>query len=66
MRSRPHWVYRLAASISAIEAIPVPFDQAITNEAGRAKVTAAIDALKAQTETTVEIATLLGIEINLE
>jgi putative iron-regulated protein len=57
---------QLAASIAAIEAIPVPFDQAIMNDDGRAKVKAAIDALKAQTDTTVEIATLLGITINLE
>ena len=57
----------LQASIDAIEAIPQPFDQAIMDDAvGRVKVRAAIDALKAQTETTVEIATLLGITINLE
>jgi putative iron-regulated protein len=58
---------QLAASIAAIEAIPLPFDQAIMDDAdGRVKVRTAIDALKAQTETTVEIATLLGITINLE
>jgi len=58
---------QLQASVDAIEAIPQPFDQAIMDDAGgRAKVTAAINALKAQTETTVEIATLLGITINLE
>jgi putative iron-regulated protein len=58
---------QLQASIDAIEAIPAPFDQAIVDDAdGRVKVEAAIDALKAQTDTTVEIATLLGITINLE
>ena len=57
---------QLAASIAAIEAIPVPFDQAIMNDAGRAKVMAAITALRDQTDTTVEVATLLGIKINLE
>ncbi len=58
---------QLAATIAAIEAIPQPFDQAIMDDAdGRVKVRAAIDALKAQTQTTVEIATLLDISINLE
>jgi putative iron-regulated protein len=57
---------QLAASIAAIEAIPTPFDQAILNDAGRAQVQTAITALQVQTETTVEIATLLGITINLE
>jgi len=58
---------RLQATVDAIEAIPTPFDQAIDDDGdGRVKIKAAIDALKAQTETTVEIATLLGITINLE
>ena len=57
---------QLAASIAAIEAIPVPFDQAIMNDAGRARVMAAITALRAQTDTAVEIAELLDIKINLE
>jgi putative iron-regulated protein len=56
----------IATSISLIQAIPVPFDQAITNEAGRAKVQAAIEALHTQTETTVAAATALGITINLK
>ena len=55
-----------ANSIVLIQAIPVPFDQAILNDAGRAKVQAAIEALHTQTETTVEAATKLGITINLE
>jgi putative iron-regulated protein len=56
----------LEASIAAIEAIPVPFDQSIMNDTDRAKVQEAIDALQAQTDITVEIATLLGVTINLE
>jgi putative iron-regulated protein len=60
---------RLQASLDAIQAIPGPFDQAILgtdNSAGRQKVKAAIDALRAQTETLVEVSTALGIELNLE
>ncbi|MBX3157168.1 MAG: iron-regulated protein [Deltaproteobacteria bacterium] len=58
---------QLADSIAKIEAIPVPFDQALLDDAnGRPKIRAAIDALLAQTETMVEVATLLGIKINIE
>jgi putative iron-regulated protein len=58
---------QLAASIAAIEAIPAPFDQALQDDAnGRVKIMAAITALRAQTDTMVDIATLLGITINLE
>jgi putative iron-regulated protein len=57
---------QLEASIAAVQAIPVPFDQALVNDDGRAKILAAVRALQAQTETIVEIATLLGIQINLE
>jgi putative iron-regulated protein len=58
---------QLQETVDLIEAIPAPFDQAIMDDAGgRVKIEAAIDALKAQTQTTVEIATLLGITINLE
>ncbi len=56
----------IAASVAAIEAIPTPFDQAIVSDPGRAKVMAAIAALRAQTETTVEVAGALGITINLK
>ena len=56
----------IAASIAAIEAIPAPFDQALVNEAERPKILAAVRALQKQTETVVEVATLLGITINLE
>jgi putative iron-regulated protein len=60
---------RLQASLDAIQAIPGPFDQAILgtdNAEGRRKVKTAIDALKAQTETLVDVATALGITLNLE
>jgi putative iron-regulated protein len=58
---------QLAASIAAIEAIPTPFDQALQDDAnGRMKISAAITALRDQTDTMVEIATLLGVQINLE
>lgn len=56
----------IAASVAAIEAIPSPFDQAIMSDPGRAKVMAAIAALRTQTETTVEVAGALGITINLK
>ena len=57
---------QLEASIAAIDAIPAPFDQAIANDASRAKVLAAVRALQDQTDTLVEVATLFGIQINLE
>jgi putative iron-regulated protein len=57
---------QIAASVAAIDAIPHPFDQAIMNDDGRAKVTLAIQALQTQTETTVEAATALGLTINVE
>ncbi|MET0403373.1 MAG: imelysin family protein [Cystobacter sp.] len=60
---------RLQASLDAIRAIPAPFDQAILgadDSPGRQKVKAAITALRAQTDTLVEVATALGIQLNLE
>jgi putative iron-regulated protein len=60
---------RLQASLDAIQAIPGPFDQAIAgadNAEGRRKVKTAIDALQAQTDTLVDVATALGITLNLE
>lgn len=60
---------QLQASLEAIEAIPGPFDQAILgtdSSPGRQKVKAAIEALRAQTDTLVKVATTLGIELNLE
>ena len=59
----------LTAAISAIKAIPTPFDQAINDDApggGREKIQAAMDALQQLTETTVDVATALNITINLE
>ena len=51
-------------AIAAIEAINPPFDRAIIDQ--REQVSAAIAALRAQTETIGEIAKLLGISLNLE
>jgi putative iron-regulated protein len=56
----------LQASIDAIEAIPKPFDQAILDDAGREEIKAAMDSLQKLTDTTVEVATALGVTINLE
>jgi putative iron-regulated protein len=55
-----------SAVLAAIEAIPKPFDQAISDDAARVKIKAAMDALKTLTDTTVEVASLLGLTINLE
>ncbi|MEZ4449069.1 MAG: imelysin family protein [Nannocystaceae bacterium] len=59
----------LEASVSAIAAIPPPFDAAIQAADGspeREAVKAAIDALKEQTAAIAEAATLLEITLNLE
>lgn len=59
----------MQASIDAIEAIGKPFDQAILGDdtaAGRQKVKKAIDALRKQTSTIIEVATLLGLQLNIE
>ncbi len=60
---------QLDASLAAVQAIPMPFDQSILGDdtaPGRMAVLSAIQALQAQAETIVEVATLLGIKINLE
>lgn len=60
---------QLDASVTAIGAIPGPFDQAILgadDAPGRVAIRAAIDALRAQTRTTADIAALLGVTLNLE
>jgi putative iron-regulated protein len=60
---------QLEASISAIEAIPGPFDQAMMGPdtaEGRVRIAAAIKALRAQTTTIVDIAILFGISLNIE
>ncbi|MDI3285632.1 imelysin family protein [Polyangium sp. 15x6] len=59
----------MQASIDAIKAIGAPFDQAILGDdmaAGRQKVKTAIEALRKQTTSIIEVATLLGIELNIE
>ncbi len=55
---------QLDASVAAAEAIPAPFDEAILND--REAVSAAIEALRAQTVTIVAIADLFQIRLNLE
>lgn len=60
---------QLAASIAAIEAIPGPFDKAMTgadDTEGRTRIAAAIKALRAQTTTIADIAVLFGISLNIE
>lgn len=56
----------LDATNAAIAQIPVPFDVAIADPAGQEKVLTAVAALQKEAETIVEVATLLGITINLE
>ncbi len=59
----------LAEAVTAVGAIPQPFDQAIMgadSAPGRVKVKAAIDALKKAAGTIVEAATALGVTLNLE
>ncbi len=58
-----------ANSLTAIRAIPTPFDQAITggdDAEGRLRVRAAIDALRAQTRVIEEIAAALRVPLQLE
>lgn len=58
---------QLDAALTALKAIPQPFDAALVDDAnGRTKVKAAIDALKASATTMGEVATLLGITLTLE
>jgi putative iron-regulated protein len=54
---------RLARTREALAALESPFDREIhpDNEAGRARVQAAIDALRAQAQTTMRVAKALGI-----
>ncbi|NUP11976.1 MAG: iron-regulated protein [Polyangiaceae bacterium] len=59
----------LTAAKEAIEAIPQPFDQAIVDDTaggGREKIAAAIDSLEKLTDTTVDVATALGVELIIE
>lgn len=57
---------QLEASVAAVQAIPAPFDQAIHDDTARAKILAAVRALQDQTDTIVEVASLLGIQINVQ
>lgn len=57
---------QLQASLDAIEEIPVPFDQALNDSEGRAKIRTAIDALWDQTDTIADVADTLGIQLNLQ
>ena len=59
----------IEASMTAVKAIPEPFDQAIVgadDAEGRKKVKAAIDALRAQTTTTADGGKLFGLTVNTE
>jgi putative iron-regulated protein len=56
----------LTAALDAIAAIPPPFDQALVTDSSRALIMTAINALRDATDTIVEVATLLGIPLNLE
>jgi putative iron-regulated protein len=60
---------QLDASVAAVAAIPAPFDQAILGsdtQPGRVAIRTAIDALRAQTRTTADIARLFDVQLNLE
>lgn len=57
---------QLEASVKACQAIPAPFDTAINDDAGRAKIKAAITALRAQTETIAAAAAALDIKLAFE
>lgn len=53
---------QIAQSVQAAKAIPAPFDQAIQDDAGRAKVQATIDSLVQQSKDLVEAAKAAGFE----
>lgn len=60
---------QVVTSVSAVAAIPSPFDQAILGAdtaPGRQAIAAAITALRTQTNTTVELASALCLSLNLE
>ncbi len=60
---------QLQSSIDLIRAIPAPFDQAILGAdttPGRRAIKAAIDALRLQRNTIVEVAARLGVSLTLE
>lgn len=53
---------QIAQSVQAAKAIPAPFDQAIQDDAGRAKVQATIDSLVQQSKDLVDAAKAAGFE----
>ena len=60
----------VAASVAAVQAIPAPFDQHLSegvpdDDPGRASILTAIEALEAQTPTIVAGAEALGLQINV-
>ncbi|HET7846560.1 MAG TPA: imelysin family protein [Acidimicrobiia bacterium] len=60
----------IAASVAAAESIPAPFDQSLApgvpdDDPGRVAIQETILALELQSETMVEAADLLGLELNL-
>jgi putative iron-regulated protein len=60
----------IAASVTAAESIPAPFDQSLApgvpdDDPGRVAILETIVALELQAETLVEAADLLGLELNL-
>lgn len=55
---------QLEASMAAVQQIPTPFDQALLSDAGRAQILEAVQALQLQTDTLVDIATLLGVTLD--
>lgn len=58
---------QLDSSVTAIEAIPAPFDQQITADdaaPGRQAILAAIESLEAQTATLSDVAMALGLTVN--
>ncbi len=60
---------QLQSSVDLLRAIPAPFDQAILgadSAPGRVAVKAAIDALRLQRNTIVEVAARLGVTLTLE
>jgi putative iron-regulated protein len=57
---------KLADALAAVQAIPAPFDRAIVDLEGRAKVQAAIDATNALTTALTAAATSVGVTVDLE
>lgn len=56
----------IQTSIDRIEQIPVPFDAAIRDEAGRERLLEAARALQKQSQTIAEAAAVFGIPLNLQ